>query len=548
MNKDLTQGKPAKVLWLFCLPILISAIFQQFYNMADSIIAGKVLGEDALAAVGASYPITMIFTAVAFGFNLGCSAVTSKFFGEKNYRDLKSGVSTVMIASVVLGALLTAVGVGAGRALMQLLDTPADIMDDAMSYLYIYTGGFLFVLVYNVCTGVYSALGDSRTPLVFLVASSVANVGMDLLFTMVIPMGVAGLAWATFICQGAAGVICMITMFRRVRRLPGENKVPVFSWRLLGQMFYVAVPSVVQQSVVSVGNLLIQYLVNGYGASVVAGYSAAIKLNTFIVTSLSTVAGGLTNFTAQNLGAGELGRAKRGTLAGLAMAAVMVLPFSLSYALAPETMLSLFLEDGSSAALSTGVSFLTIVAPFYITVGSKVMFDSVLRGAQSMTSFMFATLTDLVIRVALCFALDPVLGVEGIWWSWPIGWGVSTAVSAGIYFAGRWYKSERAKAKFAALAAGARENGAEEQEGLAPAAEQDVPAVACVAAGQNVPAVALASAEQNPAPAFAVCGAEQPALSSEQSAPAFDPSSRPPRTPSRRGGGNHDGHGFRHAN
>ena len=548
MNKDLTQGKPAKVLWLFCLPILISAIFQQFYNMADSIIAGKVLGEDALAAVGASYPITMIFTAVAFGFNLGCSAVTSKFFGEKNYRDLKSGVSTVMIASVVLGAMLTAVGVGAGRALMQLLDTPADIMDDAMSYLYIYTGGFLFVLVYNVCTGVYSALGDSRTPLVFLVASSVANVGMDLLFTMVIPMGVAGLAWATFICQGAAGVICMITMFRRVRRLPGENKVPVFSWRLLGQMFYVAVPSVVQQSVVSVGNLLIQYLVNGYGASVVAGYSAAIKLNTFIVTSLSTVAGGLTNFTAQNLGAGELGRAKRGTLAGLAMAAVMVLPFSLSYALAPETMLSLFLEDGSSAALSTGVSFLTIVAPFYITVGSKVMFDSVLRGAQSMTSFMFATLTDLVIRVALCFALDPVLGIEGIWWSWPIGWGVSTAVSAGIYLAGRWYKSARAKAKFAALAAGARENGAEEREGLAPAAEQNVPAVACVATEQNVPAVALAAAEQNPAPAFAVCGAEQPASSSAQSAPAFDPSSRPPRTPSRRGGGSHGGHGFRHAN
>ena len=195
-------------------------------------------------------------------------------------------------------------------------------------------------------------------------------------------------------------------------------------------------------------------------------------------------------------------------------------------------MLSLFLEDGSAAALSTGVSFLTIVAPFYITVGSKVMFDSVLRGAQSMTSFMFATLTDLVIRVALCFALDPVLGIEGIWWSWPIGWGVSTAISA----------------KFAALAAGTRENGAEERENaLAPATEQNVPAVACVAAEPNVPAVALAASERNAAPAFAVYGAEQPAPSSAQSAPAFDPSSRPPRAPSRRDG-NHGGHGFRHAN
>ena len=153
-----------------------------------------------------------------------------------------------------------------------------------------------------------------------------------------------------------------------------------------------------------------------------------------------------------------------------------------------------------------------------------------------MASFMFATLTDLVIRVALCFALDPVLGIEGIWWSWPIGWGVSTAISAGIYFAGRWYKSARAKVKFAALAAGTCENGAEERENaLAPAAEQNVPAVACVAA------------EQSPAPAFAVYGAEQSAPSSAQSTPAFDPSSRPPRTPSRRGG-SHGGHGFRHAN
>lgn len=455
MNKDLTQGKPVKVLWMFCLPILVSAVFQQLYNMADSIIAGKVLGENALAAVGASYPITMIFTAVAFGFNLGCSAVTSKFFGEKNYRDLRSGVSTVVIASVALGATLAGIGVGAGRALMVALDTPADIMGDAMEYLYIYIGGFVFVLIYNVCTGVYSALGDSRTPLIFLIASSVANVGLDLVFTMIVPLGVAGLAWATFLCQGVAGIVCMATMFARVRRLPVESKPRVFSLSLLGKMFYVAVPSVIQQSVVSVGNLLIQYLVNGYGASVLAGYSAAIKLNTFIVTSLTTVAGGLTNFAAQNLGAGELDRAKKGTFVGLGMSLFMVLPFTLAYTLAPETMLSLFLEESSASALATGVSFLTIVPPFYMVVGSKVMFDAVLRGAQSMFSFMFATLTDLVIRVALCFALNPVLGIEGIWWSWPIGWGVSTLISAALYFAGRWYRSPRAKAKFAALAASA---------------------------------------------------------------------------------------------
>lgn len=452
MIKDLTQGKPAKVLWLFCLPILISAVFQQLYNMADSIIAGKALGEEALAAVGASYPITMIFTAVAFGFNLGCSAVVSKLFGEKNYRDVRSSVSTVMIASAVLGIVLTAVGIGAGRSLMLALDTPADIMGDAMLYLYIYIGGFLFVLIYNVCTGVFSALGDSKTPLYFLVASSVANIGLDLVLTLVIPLGVAGLAWATFICQGAAGAICMVTMFVRVRKLPCEQKAPVFSFRLLGQMFYVAIPSVIQQCFVSVGNLLIQWLVNGYGYSVLAGYSAAIKLNTFVVTTLNTVAGGLTNFAAQNLGAGELRRTKRGTFVGLGMVLCMVVPFTLAYSLAPETMLKLFLEEGSAQALATGVSFLTIVPPFYVVVASKIMFDAVLRGAQSMTSFMFATLIDLALRVAFCFALNPVLGIDGIWWSWPIGWSIATCISAVLYFVGRWYKSPRALAKFTALA------------------------------------------------------------------------------------------------
>lgn len=461
MIKDLAQGKPAKVLWLFCLPILISAVFQQFYNMADSVIAGKALGEEALAAVGASYPITMIFTAVAFGFNLGCSAVVSKLFGEKKYRDVRSSVSTVMIASAVLGVVLTAIGIGAGRTLMQALDTPADIMDDAMLYLYIYIGGFLFVLIYNVCTGVFSALGDSRTPLYFLVASSVANIGLDLVLTLVVPLGVAGLGWATLICQGAAGVICMITMFVRVRKLPCEEKAPVFSWRLLKAMFYVAIPSVIQQCVVSVGNLLIQWLVNGYGYSVLAGYSAAVKLNTFVLTTLNTVAGGVTNFAAQNLGAGELKRTKRGTYIGLGIALCMVVPFTLAYSLAPETMLKLFLEESSAQALATGVSFLTIVPPFYAVVASKIMFDSVLRGAQSMASFMFATLIDLILRVAFCFALNPVLGVEGIWWSWPIGWSIATGISATIYFLGRWYKSARARQKFAALAAAEEQSSAE---------------------------------------------------------------------------------------
>ena len=328
MVKDLTQGKPLKVLLIFCIPLLISSIFQQLYNMVDSIIAGKVLGEAALAAVGASYPITMIFTAIALGCNLGCSVIISKLFGERNYTDMKSGVNTILISVSVLGVLLTGIGIGLGSPIMRLLKTPNDIMADSLVYLYIYIGGFLFVLMYNVATGIFSALGDSRTPLYFLVSSSLVNIGLDLLFTMVIPMGVAGLAWATFITQGVAGVLCIVTLIFRLRKIKGEGKPVWFSPLLLKQMLYVAIPSVLQQSFVSVGNLVIQSIINGYGSSVLAGYIAAVKLNTFVITTITTVAGGLSAFAAQNLGAGKIRRVLHGSGIALLMAMVFIIPFS----------------------------------------------------------------------------------------------------------------------------------------------------------------------------------------------------------------------------
>lgn len=451
MVKDLTQGKPLKVLLIFCIPLLISSIFQQLYNMVDSIIAGKVLGEAALAAVGASYPITMIFTAIALGCNLGCSVIISKLFGERNYTDMKSGVNTILISVAVLGVLLTGIGIGLGSPIMRLLKTPNDIMADSLVYLYIYIGGFLFVLMYNVATGIFSALGDSRTPLYFLVSSSLVNIGLDLLFTMVIPMGVAGLAWATFITQGVAGVLCIVTLIFRLRKIKGEGKPVWFSPLLLKQMLYVAIPSVLQQSFVSVGNLVIQSIINGYGSSVLAGYIAAVKLNTFVITTITTVAGGLSAFAAQNLGAGKIRRVLHGSGIALLMAMVFIIPFSILFSVIPETMLKLFLEESSALSVSTGIRFLIIVSPFYAVISVKLMLDSVLRGAQSMLSFMVATFADLFIRVIMCYILDPVLGIEGIWWSWPIGWVAATLISVGLFAPGKWYKSLRAQHLFPAL-------------------------------------------------------------------------------------------------
>lgn len=457
MVKDLTQGKVTKVLILFTLPLLGSVVFQQLYNMADTVIAGKCIGESALAAVGASFPITMLFMAVALGCNLGCSVIVSRLFGEKQYRRVRESVSTILIAVAVLGAILTLIGELTAPQLMRMVKTPEDIFADAMQYLYIYVGGFLFVLIYNVCTGIFSALGDSRTPLYFLIASSLGNIVLDLVFVLVFHMGVPGLAWATFVAQGIAAVACMVTLLIRVRNLlrahsaedNSQERVKLFSGMLFWQMCIVAIPSILQQSFVSVGNLLIQGIVNSYGTSVVAGYIAAVKLNTFVITTATTTAGALSSFTAQNLGARALMRVKHGVRVGCVMVAVLCIPFTLIFAFAGKAALSLFMDGGGEVAMQTGLRFLRIVSPFYLIIGLKLIYDSVLRGSENMGAFMVATFADLAARVILCYLLNAKIGIDGVWWSWPIGWTLAAIISACFYFSGMWYKNKRIRARLA---------------------------------------------------------------------------------------------------
>ena len=209
MNKDLTVGKPSTVLWQFCLPMFGSIIFQQLYNIADSLVAGKFIGENALAAVGNSYEITLIFIAFAFGCNIGSSVVVSRYFGAKQYDEMKTAVSTALIGSAVLCAALMSVGLLGCGALLELIRTPEEILADSKLYLDIYVLGLPFMFFYNITTGIFSALGDSKTPFYFLAASSTANIGMDILFVAAFDMGVAGVAWATFLCQGVSCVLAV---------------------------------------------------------------------------------------------------------------------------------------------------------------------------------------------------------------------------------------------------------------------------------------------------------------------------------------------------
>ena len=434
MVKDLTKGNVRPVLWSFTIPMFISVVFQQLYNIADSAIAGRFAGEDALAAVGASYPITMIFMAIAIGCNVGCAVVISSYFGAGDIRRMKTAISTTLIASTVLAVTLTIFGLLTSSYLMQMMNTPHNIFDAGDIYLKIYIGGMVFLFCYNVATGIFTALGDSKTPLYFLIGSSVGNVVLDYLFVAVFHFGVSGVGWATFLTQGIAGIVAVITLLRRVAKLPtGHGKIVLYSKSMLRRIAKIAVPSILQQSFVSVGNIFIQSLVNSFGFAVIAGYSAAIKLNTFTITSFSTLGNALSSFSAQNIGAAKIDRVRKGFRAGTMLAWIIAVPFFVLFFFFGNEMLRIFMENPTGGAMKAGMAFLKIVSPFYFIIPLKLLADGLLRGSSAMIGFMVSTFTDLILRVILAYVFAGLFGSTGIWMSWPVGWSISAIISLLFY-------------------------------------------------------------------------------------------------------------------
>ena len=448
MTTDLTEGKPSKKLFWFSIPLLLSVAFQQFYQMADSMIVGRFAatpesGELALAAVGASYPITQLFVAVATGVNIGTSVLVSQLFGARRYLRMKTAVSTALITTAVIALLLTLVGALATDSMMAGLQTPENIFADGALYLRVYVFGLLFLFIYNVCTGIFNAMGDSRTPLVLLILSSVSNVVLDLIFVAVFQWGVAGVAWATFIAQGAAGILAFLLLLRRLRTFDTGGHFLLFSPDMLRRLTNYAVPSIAQQSFVSVGNVIIQYFVNLCGATVIAGYSAATKVNMFALTCCMSFASGLSSYVAQNIGARKLDRIAPGLKAGAAYSIGLALVFTAIYLPFSDVLIGLFLPAGSASGVTdVARQYLFILVPFYIIVCIKFVCDSVLRGAGAMRPFMVTTFSDLILRVGFSAILFNLMGSElGIWLSWPIGWFLGSGLSFWFYKTGAWRKN-----------------------------------------------------------------------------------------------------------
>ena len=433
MVTDLTKEHPDKTLWRFWLPMMFSVAFQQIYNIADSMIAGRFAGEDALAAVGASYPITVIFMAFAVGMNLGASVIVSRLFGAGDRKGVKRAVTTAFASSLSLAVILTVYGCFFCRNMMEWIHTPQNIMQDGVLYLKIYVFGLIFLMLYNVCTGIFTALGDSRTPLWFLFGSSAGNIVLDLLFVANLHWGVAGVAWATFIAQGISAVLALVTLLVRLQKFAGTERVPLFDRKLFVQILAIAVPSILQQSVLSVGNLFVQDIVNRYGSAVVAGYSGAIKLNTFAINIFMTLGSCLSSYTAQNIGAGKQERIPMGFRTGLKLSELTALPFVVLYFGLGQQMMGLFLNAESSAAIHAGVMFLRIVSPWYFMIVVKLMTDGIIRGSGAMIYFVIATIPDLILRIGFALMLSPRFGSTGIWMAWPFGWIAATVLTIIFY-------------------------------------------------------------------------------------------------------------------
>ena len=431
MNHDLTKGNPFGVMWRFCLPLFFGALVQQLYVVTDSLVAGRFIGEVALAAVGNTYPITLLYQALSFGAATGVSVVVSRHFGAGETNEVRAAIRTALLAVLALCVVLTATGFLGLDGLLQLMRTPQDALAQSRQYLVLYTAGLIPLFLYQLALGVFTALGDAKTPTVFLSLSSLTNIALDLLLVIRFRLGVAGIALATLACQTLGALFALALMQRRLKSMPrceGEGCAPRFSRPLLREILQIALPVTLQQLIVSVGNVFIQANVNRFGSGVSAGYGAVIKLNNLGISALMAFDKGMATFAAQN-GAQKPERIRSGRNGTILLSVMFALSVAAVFYLFRAELFGLFLRGGSLAAMEMAVWFFRIVLPFYLFVSVKIACDGMLRGLADMRRLLIGTFVDIALRVGCGFLFSAFWGAVGIWAAWPVGWVTGTALT-----------------------------------------------------------------------------------------------------------------------
>lgn len=437
-NDYLITENPLKALIVFAIPMIIGNLFQQAYTMADSAIVGRLVGEKALAAVGAAYSLTNIFICVAIGGGMGASVIVSQYFGHGNYGKLKKTVYTALVTFLVISVMLGVIGLVFSKNIMIAMNTPVEVLDMSVTYLQIYFLGLPFLFMYNVLSSMFNALGKSRIPLYFLIFSSVFNIVLDWVFVADFALDVAGVAWATLIAQGVSVLGSFTVLRKELKKLEGASD-GIFEAEELLPMAKIALPSILQQSTVSIGMMLVQSVVNSFGAESLAGFSAGMRIESICVVPMAAVGNAISSYTAQNIGAGQLKRVSKGYVQANKMVIFFGVVICVILELFPTQFITLFLgADGSQVAIATGYGYLVFMGFFFFMIGFKMAADGVLRGAGDMKLFTIANLVNLSIRVIMAMTLAPRFGIAWVWYAVPIGWTANFVISYLEYRTGKW--------------------------------------------------------------------------------------------------------------
>ena len=429
----MTEGVIWKQLLLFALPLLLGNLFQQFYNTVDSIVVGNYIGANALASVGASTPIVNLMVGMFTGLGTGAGVVIAQFFGAKDHKGVHDGVHTTIALCLVSGLVMAVVGVALSPTILRLLDTPAEIMEGSVTYLQIYFMGVMALMIYNMGSGILRAVGDSRTPLYFLMVSSVVNILLDLLFVIKIQMGVAGVAWATLIAQAISACLVLIRLMTSTESYKLILKDIRFRKKVLLETIRIGLPGGIQNAVISFSNLIVQYNINSFGAAAVAGCSAYTKIDGFAILPVMSFSMAITTFTGQNIGAKNYDRVRKGAKTCLVIALAVTLTLSGGLYLFGEKLLRVFSSD--QQVLSYAVQMMHFLVPGYVCLATAHTYCGVVRGAGISMVPMLALVGNMcVLRVIWISLAMPVFhNIIVVFLGYSLTW-LTSALTMVIYY------------------------------------------------------------------------------------------------------------------
>lgn len=444
--RDLTTGKEAGLIFRFALPMVIGNMFQQLYNIVDSIIVGKYLGTEALAAVGASFPIFYTLIAFVIGIGSGATVVISQYFGARDFEKVKKAIGTIYLFMLGAGIVLTVFGILMSRQIFSMLNIGEDVMPQAITYFQIYMVGMVGFFGFNGTASVLRGLGDSKTPLLFLSLATVANIFLDLLFVVVFKWGIAGAAWATVIAQAGGFVSAIIYLNRRDHLIHFSLKSLSFDRFTFWQSVRIGLPTGFQQTFVALGMMALIRIINNFDTVALAAYTAASRIEALAAMPAMNLASALSAFVGQNLGAGRIDRIKNGVWATQKMAWTISITVMILVIFLGDELMSLFNNDPE--VIQHGKEYLIIVCSFFVVFSSMFVLHGMLRGAGATLIPMFITLISLwIIRIPLAVFFSSKIGETGIWWSIPSGWIVGLAGTWIYYKTGLWKKKTLVKNK-----------------------------------------------------------------------------------------------------